>query len=507
MFEVTNISIMVSTRYLIKGLSFTLNKGDKLAIIGEEGNGKSTLLKALLGICEYAEVTGSISAKNNRIGYLEQSISEDNLQQTGFDFLFLKDHDQYYQKSAVLYKYLKDLKLQDTILQQELKQLSGGEKVKLGILKLLLEECDIFFLDEPTNDLDIETLNWLENFIKNTDCPILYVSHDETLLANTANQILHIEQRKHKTECSHSLWKIDYETYRKDREASLFKQSKIAQSEQRKFRQKQQILQQVMQKVEYQQNTITRKDPHGAKLLKKKMHTLKSQEKRLNATTLTQRPDVEEEIYCFFEPVDLPPQRQLLKIEIPELKVQERTLAKNLKLEVRGAEHIVILGRNGIGKTTLLKEIYKAISEKENSGNIIGYMPQNYEDIFHNYEDVLTFLVPHKTKEELTKARTYLGNMKFTKEEMTGKIDDLSNGSKAKLFLTKFILQKCNILLLDEPTRNISPLSNPVIRHVLKNFQGAIISISHDRKYIEEVADCIYVFTEDGLKRKDFFEL
>src|SRR5574344_1204714 len=155
MLEIKDLTISISDRYLIKNLNLILNNGDKLAIIGEEGNGKSTLLKSILNICEYAEISGNINLKGNRIDYLEQKI----------------------------------------------KTLSGGEKVKISILKLLLNEYDILFLDEPTNDLDIETLEWLEKFINNTNKPIMYVSHDETLLANTANMILHLEQIKKKTEC------------------------------------------------------------------------------------------------------------------------------------------------------------------------------------------------------------------------------------------------------------------------------------------------------------------
>lgn len=126
-------------------------------------------------------------------------------------------------------------------------------------------------------------------------------------------------------------------------------------------------------------------------------------------------------------------------------------------------------------------------------------MSQNYEDILSYYDKVINFITPSSKKEDITKARMYLGNMNFTREEMEGKITELSNGTKAKLILMKLVLEKCNVLLLDEPTRNVSPLSNPVIRKVLKEFKGTIISVSHDRKYIEEVIDKIYKLTPNGL--------
>ena len=499
MLEVNNVDILVSTRFLVKSLTFSLNKGDKLAIIGEEGNGKSTLLKSLLGICEYASVTGIIQFKNNKVGYLEQSMSLENEKKKVYDFLFLDDLD-YYGKINWFYKYLDLFHLNDSILEQMISTLSGGEKVKIGILRLLLEECDILFLDEPTNDLDIESLEWLETFINSTDKPIIYVSHDETLLSNTANMILHLEQIKNKTECRHTLLKIDYDTYVEKRLQTILKTTQVAKSEKREFDKRQEKLRQIMQKVEHQQNTITRADPHGGRLLKKKMHALKSQERKLEERELTELPDVEEEIHFFFEDVSIPKNKVILKLHIPELKVQNKVLSRNIKLEVIGNTHICIIGKNGVGKSTLIKRIVKEIENRDDIS--VGYMPQNYEDIFEKFKYVLDFLVPSGDKEEITKARMYLGNMKFTRDEMTGRISDLSNGTKAKLFLMKLVLGKYNVLILDEPTRNVSPLSNPIIRQVLKDFKGTIISISHDRKYIEEVIGNLYILTKDGLVEK-----
>lgn len=278
MFEIRKLSIFAYPRYLVKDLSLILNKGDKLAIIGEEGNGKSTLLKSIIGSCNYATITGNINLNGNRIGYLKQSLDEEDLNKEVFDFLFTNKHD-YYNKINGLYKYLDALKLDDDVLKQLLNTLSGGEKVKIGILKLMLDDADILLLDEPTNDLDIETLEWLEGFINNTDKPIMYVSHDETLLSNTANMILHLEQIKKKTECRHTILKTSYDTYVEQRLGMIDKQVKLAKSEKRDFDKKQDRLRQIMQKVEHQQNTISRSNPHGAKLLKKKMHSLKSQEK------------------------------------------------------------------------------------------------------------------------------------------------------------------------------------------------------------------------------------
>ena len=499
MLEIKDLSISINGRYLIKNLNLILNNGDKLAIIGEEGNGKSTLLKSILGICEYTEIIGNINFKGNRIGYLEQSISDDKLDKRVYDFLFVNEND-YYDKFNNLYKYLDLINLSDEILKQKINTLSGGEKVKIGILKLLLNEYDVLFLDEPTNDLDIEALEWLEEFINTTDKPIVYVSHDETLLANTANMILHIEQITKKTDCRHTLLKIDYDTYVEQRLRRLEHQTQIAKSEKREFNKHQEKLQRIMQKVEYQQNTISRSDPHGAKVLKKKMHSLKSQERKMNNIKLTEIPDVEESISFFFEDVDIPRTKNIVNLDIEKLKVSDKILCKNIKLDVVGNMHLCIIGKNGIGKSTLIKIIYNEL--KYRTDIKVGYMPQTYDDILNNYEYVLDFVSSQGNKEEITQARLLLGNMKFTKEEMIGKIKNLSNGSKAKLFLVKLVLDKCNVLILDEPTRNVSPLSNPIIRKVLSEYNGTIISVSHDRKYINEVIDNLYILTTEGLLKE-----
>lgn len=500
MFEVNNLNIKVEDRYLVKDLSFVLNKGDKLAIIGEEGNGKSTLLKSLLGICEYANIEGNINFKGNRVGYLEQAISKENLQKQVSDFLFINEFD-YYEKVNDFYKYLNKINLDDTALNQTISTLSGGEKVKISILKLLLDNPDILFLDEPTNDLDIETLEWLESFINTTDKPIIYVSHDEVLLSNTANMILHLEQIRKKTVARCTLLKVDYDTYVESRLRGIDKQTQIAKKEKRDFKKHQEKLNQVMQKVEYQQNTISRSDPHGAQLLKKKMHSLKSQEKKLDNTELTEIPDVEEAINFFFEDVEVPKTKRIINLALKELKVQDKVLAKNINLDIVGNAHLCIIGKNGVGKSTLIKLIYNELRGRADLN--VGYMPQVYDDILNNYENVLDFICPKADKESLTQARTYLGNMKFTSEETSGKISNLSNGTKAKLFLMKLVLDKCNVLILDEPTRNVSPLSNPIIRKVLREFKGTIISVSHDRKYLAEVVNELYTLTPTSLKKEN----
>ncbi len=238
------------------------------------------------------------------------------------------------------------------------------------------------------------------------------------------------------------------------------------------------------------------------------MHNIKSQERKIENIDITEKPGPEEAITFNFEDVYIPNNKKILNLNLNVLKVNDIELSKKIKLDVYGCEHICIIGKNGVGKTTLIRNIYNNLKDKNDIK--VGYMPQNYNEVLSNYDNVLDYITNNsKNKNEITKARMFLGNMKFTSEEMIEKINSLSGESKAKLILMKLILDKYNVLVLDEPTRNVSPLSNPVIRKVLKDFKGTIISVSHDRKYIDEVANKLYILTNNGLnliKKDNYIE-
>lgn len=172
------------------------------------------------------------------------------------------------------------------------------------------------------------------------------------------------------------------------------------------------------------------------------------------------------------------------------------TLARNIHLFIQGPEHICITGKNGCGKTTLMRILAKELSQR--SDIKVAYMPQNYEELLDMEQTPVAFL-SDGSKESISMMRTYLGSMKFTADEMSHPMRELSGGQKAKVMLLYLDTSGCDVLLLDEPSRNFSPLSNPVIRRMLADFPGAIISISHDRKFITEVCDKVYQLTEEGL--------
>lgn len=186
---------------------------------------------------------------------------------------------------------------------------------------------------------------------------------------------------------------------------------------------------------------------------------------------------------------------ELSKLMTPE---GERILAEGIYLKIKGSEKICIIGANGAGKTTLLKKIAEELMNRNDIK--AEYMPQNYEDLLELSVTPVDYLDKTGDKEERTRIRTYLGSLKYTPDEMEHPIRELSGGQKAKVLLLRMSLSGANVLILDEPTRNFSPLSGPVIRKMLREFPGAVISISHDRKYIEEVCDKIYQLNPNGLQ-------
>ena len=487
MVEVRNLNIKLrnSDRYLLKNFNLILNNKDKAAIIGEEGNGKTTFIKSLISnkdILEYVDVEGIINVPKN-IGYLEQSLNELWLERELREF-FLKDNPDLNENYEIYDDYKKtievfnSLRLDLNLLESERKisTFSGGEKVKFQLAKIMIKNPEFLILDEPTNDLDIETLEFLENFINNTDIPILYISHDETLLENTANMIIHLEQLKRKTDVRNTVSKISYKDYVEDRQKRIDKSIQEHNSETK-------IKKESLKKLNRIKDKIVANNPERQNQLR----SLIAEEKRLEKDSITEKIETEDQIFLKISDIEeIPNSKVILDMHLDVLEVDGKNFANNINITLIGKEKLVILGKNGSGKTTLLKKILERLKQTPNIK--VGYMPQNYDEVLKNYSKVLDFLSENNEK-SITRIRSLLGMLKFTSEEMLSDISNLSGGQKAKIFLLKMFLDKSNVLVLDEPTRNLSPLSNPVIRKILKEYPGSIISVSHDRKYIDEVCD------------------
>lgn len=234
------------------------------------------------------------------------------------------------------------------------------------------------------------------------------------------------------------------------------------------------------------------------------MHAVQSLGRRMEKEYehRTRVSDSEDAILTFFDDaITLPSSKEILNFTLAELRTPDdaRILSENIDLQIRGPEKVAIIGANGSGKTTLLRKIAAELLPRRDIR--AAYMPQNYEEEMTPELVPVDWLVPSGKQTERQIALDHLGSMRFTHLEMTRPIGGLSGGQKAKLFILKMILHGNNVLILDEPTRNFSPLSGPVIRDILAAFGGAIIAVSHDRLFLSQVPDIIYQLTENGLHR------
>ena len=492
-------------KVIIKDLSFIINTGDKVALIGEEGNGKSTLLKWISqdpNIANYIHAEGELVNQFSKTLYLPQTLPVDQQKMTLDEFFFGSkiasemDYQLLYQTVAKM-----GLDAERLSSSQLLAELSGGEKVKIQLLKILAQNPDLLLLDEPSNDLDLRTIQWLENFIKTSPLTILFISHDESLLAATATKVIQLELLRHKTIPVATVSSHSYEDYRNEKENKFEKQTRVANKQREEHKKQMTRYQRIESGVHDAQNTISRQDPAGARLLKKKMQTVKAMEKRFEREKdhFEAVPLKEDALLMKFSNTkELPDGKTIIHLDQASVSFADRTLATGLNLHVKGKQKIGIIGQNGIGKSTWLKQLWQDM--KGRTDIHVGYMPQDYSDILPSEETPISFLRESGDREEKTKIMTYLGSMRYTHEEMNHPIKSLSGGQQAKLLLIKIDLAGQNVLLLDEPTRNFSPLSQHELRQLLHSFPGAILTVSHDRAFLQEVCDLVYEMTATGFK-------
>ena len=493
-------------RTILSDFTFVLNAGDKAVIIGEEGNGKSTLLKWIYDpelIADYIDAEGTRTDQGEKLAYLPQELPASEQDLSVYEY-FLKHETFEVCDASELRVMAAKLGLPADFYysEQRMGTLSGGERIKVQMAALLLARPDILLLDEPSNDIDLETLSWMEEMILSFPGAVLFISHDETLIERTANRVILLEQLRRKTLPRATIANVPFLQFRKERADAFAKQAQLAGSERREEKKAMERFQRIEQIVEHQQNTISRGDPHGGYLLKRRMAKVIALERRYERehAQMTEYPEEETAITIRFDrQIAMPAGKTVIEFQEPVLTAPDgkTVLARDIFLQVRGPKKVCIIGRNGVGKTTFLRQIVETLHEKDNLK--VCYMPQNYEDLLAMNETPIDYLAPSGDKDEITMVRTYLGAMKYTADEMLHPIAELSGGQKAKILLLKMSLSEADVLVLDEPTRNFSPLSGPQIRGILKDFSGAILSISHDRKYIEEVCDTIYELTPNGL--------
>ena len=499
-------------RIILDDFNLVLNDGDKAVIIGEEGNGKSTLMKWIYApelIDDYIEAEGVKIDSGEKLGYLPQEMPEEDKSKTVYEYF--TDEELFWDKTPKeLAEIARKFGMSPEFFysEQMMDSLSGGEKVKTQLMRLFIQDVTVLLLDEPSNDIDIATLELLEKTINDWKHIVLFISHDETLIERTANMVIHIEQIVRKTKARYTVSKLPYRKYVEERLHLFERQEQQSYNDRRAKAIRDEKYRKLMQSVQSALANCSKASRDSiAKNLKDKMHTVKSMEKRFEREDekMTEMPEQEEAI--FFKLGDkssyIPTGKTVIEYELPGLTTPDgsRILAEDIFLRIRGSEKVCIVGANGTGKTTLLKKIADELLARTDIK--AEYMPQNYEELLNMDMTPVDFLDKSGDKEERTRIRTYLGSLKYTADEMDHPIRELSGGQKAKVLLLNMSLSGANVLILDEPTRNFSPLSGPVIRKMLREFPGAVISISHDRKYIDEVCDKVYELDCKGLRALD----
>ena len=486
-------------RDLVRDLSLTIHEGEKVAIIGEEGNGKSSLLQVLMSpksLPDYLTIEGEVTTSFNSYAYIPQTLPEALKGKSLEEYFFGEDELDY----ATLYKLADQLQFDSARFasDQAIGSLSGGEALKVQLLHELCRPHELLFLDEPSNDLDLETLDWLQQMIQTSPQTILFISHHEDFLTQTADTIIHLRQIKHRKEAETIVEHLGYQDYSSQREQQFKQQSQQAANDQRAYQKTMEKHRRVRQQVETSlRNT---KDSTAGRLLAKKMKSLLSQEKRYEREfqSMTSQPYDEEIINLHFPPLTpLSPQKRVLLLDQEELAIGDRVLVKNLSLTLLGQDKIGIIGSNGVGKSTFLKMIWEILRKNESIRT--AYMPQDYTERLPLTQTPVQFLQHSGDREEINTIQLHLASLNFTYSEMHHPISELSGGQQGKLFLLQLVLTSPQFLLLDEPTRNFSPTSQPEIRRLFADYPGGLVTVSHDRTFLKEVCQKIYRLTENGL--------
>jgi ATPase subunit of ABC transporter with duplicated ATPase domains len=501
MITIKNLNVVDSIfgNQLINDLSITINEHDKIAIIGSEGTGKSTLLKLInQHQLDYIQMTGDIFAPHHMV-YIEQNISYQWDNKTVDDFIVkpinLFDISSF---RKWLYQFSFDY---DCIIDRKIHTFSGGEKVKLALIKGMLQDPDVLLLDEPSNDLDFDTLQFLESFLKNLSIPIVLISHDQTLLENVANGFIHLQHIHKQNQAQTYVFFGTYKDYKERFINQYHSDLKIARKQRSDHTKKLAKFRQIYNKVEHQQNQAVR-NPSLARLLKKKIKSLKSQESRFEKEkeAWLDMPEKEEPMNIFFDDDTRRNQNKiLLDLTINSFTLPNQKIIKNIRLTIKAKDKIVIYGQNGIGKTSFIKHIASYLDSNHIE---YGYIPQNYMDLLDIKENVVSLLLEKQNKYPEYRIRQILSQLGFKRKEMDAECSQLSEGLKLKVLLFLLVSRPSDILLLDEPTRNISPINQDEIYQLFLDYQGAIIAITHDRTFIETCFDDIYHFTKDGLIKK-----
>ena len=507
---------------ILENVNFTVNEYDKIGIIGVNGTGKTTLFKIISGI--YGYDSGDIyTSKDCEIGYLEQNtnfhsentileevlevfkdviemekylrdlehkISEEssNTNSTTLEKLMneysnkleaFSDMNGYGYKSEAK-GVLKGLGFSDEDMDKPISILSGGEKTRVLLGKLLLKKPTLLLLDEPTNHLDSEAIEWLEVFLKQYKGTVILISHDRYFLDQVVNRIFEIHNKKLKT------YNGNYSDFIKA--SAIEKELEL-----KKFEDQQ-------KDIKKQEESIERLKAFGRE---KHLKRARSKEKALAKVYVLDKPEAyRKKAKIEFNP-SVTSGNDVLQLRDISMGYGERILFKDLNLDIYRGEKVALIGANGIGKSTLFKIIMNEITPL--SGDIkfgtnvnVSYFHQEQKTL--NLDNTIIDEIWEDNKQlTQTSLRTMLGAFLFEGEEVFKKISTLSGGERARVAILKLILSNANLLLLDEPTNHLDIDSKEVLEEALSSYTGTIFTISHDRYFLNTVVDKVLVLDENGI--------
>lgn len=496
---------------IFSNISFSVPDNARIGLVGPNGAGKTTLLKIMTGQQEPTSGQFTIN-KGLKVGYIaqENGLDEDKTiwdeMLTVFNDLIeknkkitkmqgqiadhpededlLKRYDQlaydFEQEGGFTYQaeiksILNGFNFKENTWNKVIGTLSGGEKTRLAFVKLLLQKPPVLLLDEPTNYLDLDTLDWLEAFLKNYQGAIITVSHDQYFLDHLANQIFELNFGKLTT------FKGNYSQYVKERELMDSQQEAAYEKQQEKIKKEEEFIQKNLVRA-----STTKRAQSRRKVLDK-MERIKlprhKQKVRINFTS--ERPSGKEVLIA-----------KDLTIGYPD-----KVMVSDIDFQVNKNDRVAIIGPNGIGKSTLLKTIMKKLEPKGGSIKYgasldIGYYDQELQSLDPSKTVLDTIWDRHKTMPEKD-VRSILASFLFTAEDIDKTVGQLSGGQKARLTLTVLSLEKDNFLLMDEPTNHLDIEAKEVLEETLDNYDGTLLFVSHDRYFINELANKI-ISVRDG---------
>ena len=509
-------------RDVLKDITFSINEGDKVGIIGANGEGKSTLFKIITK--EISQDSGEIFIdKNKTLGYLSQNLalnSDKNIYEEALSVFqellnieerlssleikmnepydennasyhdkLIKDYttlqDIYSHKGGYVYKgeisrVLKGLGFTEDDFYKSIDTLSGGQKTRVALCKLLLRKPDIILLDEPTNHLDLEAISWLEDYMKNYKGTVLVISHDRFFLDSVTTSTFEVIAGK--VECYNVPYSKFINLRKKNYEAKL-KAYNLQQAE-----------------IKRQEAIIEKFRSFNRE---KSIRAAESREKVLDKMEKIEAPTHEKEGSKIKFEASIKSGYDVLHIENMAKSYGEKVLFSNLNIDLKRGEKVALIGENGRGKTTLFKIIMDKVESDKGvkvlGTNVnVGYYDQEQSDL--NLDKTILDEVwdafPNLTTSKL---RSYLASFLFTGDDVFKVINTLSGGEKCRINLLKLMLSKSNLLLLDEPTNHLDIISREALEDAILEYDGTLMVISHDRYFLNKVIGRILELKEDGV--------